>query len=148
MPDTPPTPRSPFGTPPPRVLVILPDQWPRALLRATLRERGYDAIGARSVASALRVPPHTPLRGPVEVIVLDQQALGDAAGEPGGAEAAALLDRYATAATVLLARASVRPPAVPRAWTRVLRRPVSVAEVAAAVEALRPLPPEARVPLE
>lgn len=30
----------------PRVLILQPDHWPRALLRAELREAGYDAVGA------------------------------------------------------------------------------------------------------
>jgi hypothetical protein len=87
-------------------------------------------------------------RGPVEVLVFDQEALSDATENAGGAEAATLLDRYPTASTLLVARPSVRPPAVSRSWTRVLPRPVSVEEIAASVAALRPLPPKRRVPLD
>jgi hypothetical protein len=132
----------------PRILLILPDQWPRAVLRATLRERGYDAIGTRSVASALRIPVRAPGRGAVEVLVFDQEALSDAAKESGDVATAELLARYPTAATVLLARVSIRPPEVPRPWTRILQRPVSVEQIAAAVEALRPLLIEDRIPLD
>ncbi|HYT63063.1 MAG TPA: hypothetical protein VEL50_04145 [Gemmatimonadales bacterium] len=32
--------------PPPRILVVSGEQWPRALLRAQLDEAGYDPIGA------------------------------------------------------------------------------------------------------
>src|SRR5512142_2916514 len=38
---------------PPRILVVMPAQWPRALVRAELRERGYDAAGARDLLEAL-----------------------------------------------------------------------------------------------
>jgi hypothetical protein len=133
---------------PPRVLLILPDQWPRALLRATLRERGYDAIGARSIASSLRIPPRPPERGLVEVLIFDQEALSDYSKDSGDSDVVTLLGRYPSAATLLVARATVRPPDAPRPWTRVLRRPVSVDDIATAVEALRPLGPGARGPLD
>ena len=151
MPDAPAAPPVAPSSPkalPPRVLIILPDQWPRALLRATLRERGYDAIGTRSVASALRIAPRARERGPVDVLIFDQEALSDSPAEQGGPEIEALLGRYPSAATILVARATVRPPDAQRPWTRILRRPVTVEDIAVAVEALRPLRPEARAPLE
>jgi Response regulators consisting of a CheY-like receiver domain and a winged-helix DNA-binding domain len=61
---------------PPRVLLVMPEQWPRALLRAELRERGYDALGAPGVAAALAYPVSAPARGPVRLILIDQAALG------------------------------------------------------------------------
>lgn len=43
--------------PPPRVLVVSGEQWPRVLLRAQLGEARYDAIGARTLSEALSHPP-------------------------------------------------------------------------------------------
>jgi hypothetical protein len=136
------------ASPPPRVLVIDPEQWPRSLLRATLRERGYDAVGTRSVESALRIPANAPERGPVEVLVFDQQAFRDAGVEAARANVTALVDRYPAAATVLLARVNVQAPILSRPWTRILRRPFTVEEIASAIERLRPLNPDARKPLD
>src|SRR5439155_20440400 len=68
---------------PPRILIMSPDQRSRALLRAELREAGYDAIGASSLTTTLRYPPDEPDRGPVRLFIVD----GDAAAAP------ALLER-------------------------------------------------------
>ena len=62
-------------TPPPRILVVSAEQWPRALLRAQLDEAGYDAIGAGTLSRALRHPLDDPERGPVRLIVLDSGAV-------------------------------------------------------------------------
>lgn len=130
------------GPLPPRVLIVLPDQWPRALLRAALREVGYDAVGARDLGGALRARPGGPDRGPVRLVIVDQRSLG-----PGGdAPLVRLLARHGEPPTMLLARATLAPPAGP--WRQVLRRPVSVADVVAAAQALLPLPPAARHPID
>ena len=126
----------------PRVLIVMPDQWPRALLRAALRDVGYDAVGTRSLASALRVRPSEPGRGPVRVIVVDQHALIG----PNDGLTTRLLERYGAPGTILLARTAVTPPA--GLWHRILRRPVSIAEIVAGVQALLPLPAEARHSLD
>jgi hypothetical protein len=118
------------------------------MLRATLRERGYDAIGTRSVAGALRIPTQAADRGAVEVLVVDQEALSDEEKESDGSMTRELLDRYPAAATVLLERVSVRTPDVRHRWTRTLQRPVSVEAIAVVVERLRPLPAEDRIPLD
>lgn len=127
--------RSPSAerAPPPRVLLVMPEQWPRALLRAALRELGYDALGARGLSSALRVPPNEADRGPVRVIVIDQAALSRA----GDDELARVLARHDSPATILLARPTVTAPDGP--WRRVLRRPVSIGDILAAVQSLIPL---------
>ena len=62
-------------TPPPRILVVSAEQWPRALLRAQLDEARYDAIGAGTLSRALRYPLDDPERGPVRLIVLDSGAV-------------------------------------------------------------------------
>ena len=128
-------------TRPPRILLVMPDQWPRALLRASLREAGYDAVGARSVRGAARQAAPAPERGPVALVVVDD----DAAVEE--AEALRALASSLGAPPMLLVAHAIREP--PRgAWTRTVRRPVSVAELSDVVQALVPLPAAARVPLD
>jgi hypothetical protein len=118
--------------PAPRVLLVMPDQWPRALLRAELRERGYDALGAPGLPAALAYPVAVPERGPVGLVLVDQQAL-----EPPHEELfARLLERHGHPPSLLLSRGGQQPSVGP--WTRVLRRPVSIADLADAVSALLP----------
>lgn len=112
----------------------MPDQWPRALLRAELRERGYDALGAPGLPAALAYPVSVTGRGPVGLVLVDQAALA-----PSDELLAPLLERHGNPVTVLLAGGTRRPPE--DAWTRVLRRPVTIANLADAVTSLLPLPP-------
>ena len=112
----------------------MPDQWPRALLRAELRERGYDALGARGLAEALAYPVSVPDRGPVRLVLVDQPALG-ASDELLLPQ---LLERHGHPETVLLAGAGRASPG--GTWTRVLHRPVTIAGLADAVASLLPLP--------
>ncbi len=129
-------------SPPPRVLLVMPEQWPRALLRAALREVGYDAVGTRRLTSALRVNPDEPDRGPVRLVILDQSVFG---GDAGG-ELAELLARNGSPATILLARPTLAVPDGP--WQRVLQRPVSVGEIVEAAQASLPLSLQHRHPLD
>jgi DNA-binding response OmpR family regulator len=126
------------------VLVVMPEQWPRALLRSALREAGYDAVGTRNLSSAQRIPAAMPGRGPVRLVVLDQGAI-DGAGED-------LLPRLLAAhghpATLLIARSTSAMPTGGAQWRRVLHRPVSVADIAGAVQSLLPLPAEQRRPID
>jgi hypothetical protein len=119
---------------PPRVLLVMPDQWPRALLRAELRERGYDALGAPGLRAALHYPVSDPERGPVRLILLDQRVLAP----PNEALWPRLLERHGGPATVLLTRAGQSPAGGD--WTQVLNRPLSIASLADTVESLVPLP--------
>lgn len=118
--------------PPPRVLVVLAEQWPRALLRAALREAGYDAVGARTLAEALRYPARVPGRGAVGAIVVDQHALGDEAS------LRTLRERYANPLVVLLAHATLARPE--RGWDQVLVRPFAIADVVSTMQRMLPLP--------
>ena len=127
---------------PPRVLIVMPEQWPRAFLRAALREIGYDAVGTRTLGSALRVQPDEPDRGPVRLVILDQSVL-DGTGDD---QFRRLLARHSSPATILLSRPTVPAPDGP--WQRVLLRPVSVADIVAAAQALMPLSPEREHPLD
>jgi CheY-like chemotaxis protein len=117
---------------PPRILVVSAEQWPRALLRAQLREVGYDAIGAGTLSRALRQSPHDPERGPVRLVVVDS---GATAGEPEALERAR--QRYPGAAFLLIRRAGAVPPGP---WAVTLRRPVTIGEIVATVRRLVPLP--------
>jgi len=112
----------------------MPAQWPRALIRAALREAGYDAVGTQSLGTSLRIPADEPQRGPVRVVIVDQPALAAAEADT---QLAALLARHRGAATLLVAQAIVAPSK--RTWPRVIRRPVSVADIAQAVQSLLPL---------
>ena len=131
---------------PPRILIMSPDQRSRALLRAELREAGYDAIGASSLRTTLRYPPDEPDRGPVRLFIVD----GDAAAAP------ALLERtrarYPGSRFLLIrsgaAAAPSPPPDPPRPWQRVLRRPITIGEIVAAARELVPLPPELQVSID
>jgi DNA-binding response OmpR family regulator len=124
------------------VLIVMPEQWPRALLRSALRETGYDAVGTRTLSSALRVPVTMPGRGPVRLIVVDQAALDGEAGD----RLARLLASHGHPATMLLARSTSATPG--GAWARVLQRPVSVDEISSAVQSVLPLPAEERRALD
>lgn len=127
---------------PPRVLLVMPEQWPRALLRAALREVGYDAIGTRDLMGALRVPPDAPERGPVRAVVLDQAAVPSRGISP----VTRLLEQLGNPPAILLARPTRPAPEGP--WRRVLTRPVSVDDIVAAVRELVPLREEERQPVD
>lgn len=133
----------------PRVLLVMPEQWPRALLRAALREAGYDALGAPGLSGALRYRAAAPERGPVRLVVIDQTALGD---PNAGRQLAALTSRHGGPELVLLAKGGPGAPLPPAArdvgWRRIVRRPVSIAELVDAVRTALPLPPEGVRPLD
>ncbi len=126
----------------PRVLVVMPAQWPRALLRASLREVGYDASGAHDVIEAAR--PGASDAGALRLLIVDAQAL---AGDTVRAE---LLDRLIgpdrKPLRLLIAPATGQPAA--GAWDQVLHRPISIGEIVVTVESLLPLAPEARRPVD
>jgi hypothetical protein len=126
---------------PPRILLVMPAQWPRALLRAALREVGYDAIGTRTVKGARVLLLSGEGRGPVRLILIDQDALTEDA--QGDLE---MLRRDSDAPLVLLAPATRRVSE--GGWTGVLRRPLTVGELAQAIERLVPLSPTARRPID
>lgn len=123
------------ATAPPRIVIVMADQWRRAGLRAALRAEGYDAIGFPSLRSAARVPPTEPERGPIRATIIDQDAL-DLASAP-------TIDALPNgSALILVARATVAQPAGD--WRLVLRRPVAVGDVVRAVEEIVPLPTSQR----
>jgi hypothetical protein len=109
------------------------------VLRAALREVGYDAVGTRDGVEALSVRADAPDRGPVGLIIADQDSVTERA-------IAALRDRNPGAPMVLLARATRQAPQGD--WRRVLRRPFSIADVVTATEELLPLQAPLRRPLD
>lgn len=127
---------------PPRVLVVEPEQWPRALARGALREVGYDAVGAEDLQQALAQWGATPERGAVRVVVVDHDALRGADAESLRHFRAALGEP----AMVLIRRPTRTLPA--GEWTVVLTRPASLEELTATVERLHPLTPSQRRPLD
>lgn len=127
---------------PPRVLIVMPDQWTRALLRAALREEGYDAVGSRGVREAFRVRPDDPERGSVRVLVVDHDALS----ATGNSLVPALRARLGAPGTVLVRRVTRTVPN--GSWDRIVQRPVSVAGLVEAVRSLAPLPASARQPID
>jgi DNA-binding NtrC family response regulator len=125
----------------PRVLIVMPEQWPRALLRAALREVGYDAVGTRNLDTALRVRPQEPDRGTIRLVIVDQSA---ASGSHE--QLAKLLSLHGTPLTILLARPTLAVPA--GQWQRVIKRPASIDEIVSAVRESMPLPSELRHPID
>jgi len=107
------------------------EQWPRALLRATLIEAGYDAIGARTCEEALRTPVAVADRGPVRLLLIDAAVLRT----PGNCET--LARRMTGAARVLIAPAA--GPRAPNSWNRIIRRPTSIGDVVREIQSLVPL---------
>ena len=79
-------------------------------------------------------------RGPLRLVVLDQDALTDA-DEPE-------LEAFRAAGIpILLLAPAVRGVHGAR-WTQVIRRPFSIGDLVQAIEKLLPLPPEARRPVD
>jgi DNA-binding response OmpR family regulator len=127
---------------PPRILLVMPAQWPRALLRAALREVGYDASGTRALKAAIHQAASDSARGPVRLVVIDQDALT----EEDGHHLEDLRGRTSGAPILLLAPVTRRVREGP--WTRVIHRPTSLAALVQAIETLIPLPPGARQPID
>ena len=132
----------PDTTPPPRVVIVMAEQWTRAILRAALREEGYDAVGSRGVREALRLRPDDPGRGPIQLLIVDQDALPSVPASL----VPELGARFGAPATMLIRRVMTAAPA--GKWRRVLRRPVSIEEIVAAARELLPLPLDARHPVD
>jgi len=118
----------------PRILIVVPDDWPRALLRARLREHGYHAVAAPSLDASFVYPVTDPEAGPIRLVVLDQGAY-DSEGLDR------FLQRHRGARVLLVAYATSEIP--PGPWTAVLRRSGRTDEVLRAVRELLPLTPAA-----
>src|SRR5437867_11509825 len=99
------------------VWVIDPEQWPRALLRAELIERGFDAVGYLTVTDALS---HLAARFP-DLIVVD---LRDVSRD----EVAQLFE----VGVPIIGIAGIPEPTWRSEfkWGALLRRPISIGEIA------------------
>jgi hypothetical protein len=126
----------------PRVLIVMAAQWPRALIRAALRQAGYDALGAADLREALAYPAEEEQRGPVRLIILDQSVLRG----PDDKLAGELVDRHAGALTLVLE--SAFHPSVEGVWQRVIRHPATIADIVETARELLPLPPAAAHPMD
>jgi hypothetical protein len=110
-------------------------------LRAALRHEGYDALGARDLKEALSYPEEEAERGPVRLIILDQEVL-----EGHDSLLGELVGRHRDALTLVL-ESAFHPP-VAAAWQRVLRHPVTIADIVRTTQELVPLPSTAAHPIE
>jgi len=118
---------------PARVVIVSDEQWARAGLRAELRERGVDAVGVRDIPEVLIHGHPQPGRGPVRLMVIEQDALSD---EVRAGMLARVRARLGEPLVVLLAHATRETP--PGDWDLVIRRPVTIGEVADAVQRFLP----------
>jgi len=113
-------------------MVIMDDQWPRALLRAALLDAGYDAVGARSVSEALAQTPADPERGAVRLVIIDRPVLARE-----DTPLADLLGAHRNPVTLLLAPAGESAP--PGPWSQIIHRPVSIGDMVRVIRSLLPL---------
>ena len=99
------------------IWIIDAEHWPRAMLRAELIERGYDAVGFLTVDDALRM---TPVRWPDAIIVelrnLGREEVGRLFGAKVPVIGIAGLDSESWIGELPFAE--------------ILRRPVSIGEIA------------------
>ena len=107
----------------PVIWIIDAEQWPRALLRAELIERGFDAVGYITVRDEIDA---LPLRKP-DVIVVELR------GQP-----LPLVERLlGIGAPVVVVGGTPEINDLPDlAWASVMRRPVSLGEIADRAAAL------------
>ncbi|HEY8133964.1 MAG TPA: hypothetical protein VII12_18960 [Thermoanaerobaculia bacterium] len=106
------------------IWIIDPEQWPRAFLRAEMIERGHDAVGYLSVEDALR---NIRSRFP-DVVVVE---LRDVSRED--------IARLFQIGVPVIGIASLPEPEwlLDFKWGALLRRPISVGEIADAVASSR-----------
>jgi hypothetical protein len=126
----------------PRVLIVMAAQWHRALIRAALRNAGYDAVGAADLTEALSYPAQEERRGPVRLLILDQSAV-QGADDPTVGQ---LVSKHPGSVPLLLE--SAFHPSVQGSWEHVLRHPVTIADIVATTQQLLPLPAPVAHPLD
>jgi DNA-binding NtrC family response regulator len=107
----------------PVVWIIDAEHWPRALLRAELIERRFDAVGYETYLDAVET---LPWRRPAAVVV-------DVRGQPVG-QVQRLLNLHVPV-IVIGGTPDIDDPAYATGgWAAVMRRPVSLGEIADAVQ--------------
>ena len=108
------------------VWIIDAEQWPRAMLRAELLERGFDAVGYLTVRDAIDALPE---RVPAVIVV-------DLRGQPMG-----LVERLLKLHVPVIAiGGAIEVAELPAGEWIVLQRPVSIGEIADRVAAVSPPP--------
>jgi FixJ family two-component response regulator len=112
----------------PVVWIIDSEQWPRACLRAELIERGYDACGFVTIRDALDSLSQPASPRPQSIVLeLRGQSLTDPLVEA--------VNELRIPIIILGGSAEVQEPLVKgRKWDCVLKRPVSLGEIADVVE--------------
>jgi tRNA G37 N-methylase TrmD len=110
------------------VWIVDGEHWPRAMLRAELIERGHEAVGFVLLRDALERLGRGPEPDP-DVIVLELR------GQRVTQEEADRLARSGIALIVLAGAVELNDPVIPRLkGSEILKRPVSIGEVADRVE--------------
>ena len=109
----------------PAVWVIDSEQWPRACLRAELIERGYDAYGFISIGDALE----SAASPKPEVIILELR------GQNLSTESMEAIRSLGVPTIALGGSAELNEPLVRgHKWDLILKRPVSLGDIADAVQ--------------
>lgn len=112
----------------PVVWVVAGQHWPRALLRGELLERGLDAVGFADATHALRALSRLPAP---RLIVLDLS------GTEADEQTARRLRGFGVPVLLITGAAeALRPWVAGVSWAAVLRRPLSIGAIAAAVSSL------------
>jgi len=112
----------------PVVWIVDPEQWPRANLRAELIERGYDAVGHVDLAPALAALTGVRPRRP-RVIVLELR------GQSITASQMKQLASSGVAVVMIGGAVELREPWIGGcSWGSILKRPVTLGEVADTVD--------------
>jgi DNA-binding response OmpR family regulator len=122
-----------LGSRPPVVWIVSAEHWPRALLRAELIERGYDAVGFVRVADLLRA---WRARRPALVVV-------DLAGQHGLDVAFRVWERAGVPVLGIAGAAEASWDSVRGfAWAALLRRPQTIGGIADSVDRVARAQPE------
>jgi DNA-binding response OmpR family regulator len=119
--------------PPARIWIIGADQWPRALLRAELIERGYEAVGFERVRDALIRLLAAPGEHP-QALVIDLGS--DGRPKTDDAPVSSLVRAGAPLVGITRAVASDDEASRGVPWKALLTRPISIGEIADAIERL------------
>lgn len=114
------------------MVLVVPQHWERALIRAELIERGHDAVGMQGLGDLLlfRTRTAAAAHGPVGLVLVDREALTGRRQRLLGPVRAC----YPDVPFLLLAGGTTTMPGGP--WTAVLLRPISIGDIATRIEDL------------
>ena len=111
----------------PLLWVIDSEQWPRALLRAELIERGYDPCGFITIGDALDSLSRPGSAKP-ELIILELRA------QNVTRQLIAWIRNLGIPTIVMGGSAELNDPLVQQHWTIILKRPISLGKIADVVQ--------------